>query len=91
MGVPAWQKATPDSLVQILRMLTTAALASVQGGDAPYNLFPQVGQRADFVLLRGLLSAHEVVLAPNSGAGRTTVKGGRVVARTTTSRWIASR
>lgn len=86
--MPSWQRATPEALLDILRFVTTRAMASIRGDEEPYHLRAKTGSAGDFVLMYGLKRAGDIVLAPYSGTGRTTVKGGRVVATVKTERWV---
>jgi hypothetical protein len=50
------------------------------------NLVPQVGDRADFVILHDCSSVSEAVLNPPFG--RTTIKAGKTVAHRRQHAWI---
>lgn len=88
LGVALFQSATPGDIRTLIRSvtLTSKRALGIAPSDLPQGLFPQKGDPADFVIIHETQTLYQAVLNPSHD--RTTIRGGAVVARRLTKRWI---
>ncbi|KAK0221937.1 Metallo-dependent hydrolase [Armillaria fumosa] len=89
LGVALFQSATPSDIRTLIRSVTLTSRRALGTAlsDLPQDLCPQKGDPADFVIMHETQTLNQAVLNPSHD--RTTIRGGMVVARRLTKRWIA--
>ncbi|OSX59873.1 hypothetical protein POSPLADRAFT_1149833, partial [Postia placenta MAD-698-R-SB12] len=85
LGVAVFQNGTKDACQTLVEAVTVNARTAI-GVPGPRSLMPAIGGPADFVLLHDNDSMYSAALDPSYS--RTTIKGGVVVAKRYTSRWL---
>ncbi|KAL0578627.1 hypothetical protein V5O48_003370 [Marasmius crinis-equi] len=88
-GVAIFQAATPKDLETLLRSVTITSKVALGMEDVSPDLYPQVGDQADFVILHGNETLTQAALNPSYD--RTTIKAGVIVAQRQTERFIYGR
>ncbi|KAK0464595.1 Metallo-dependent hydrolase [Desarmillaria tabescens] len=88
LGVALFQSATPRDIRTLICSvtLTSKCALGIAPSDLPQDLFPQKGDPADFVIIHGTQTLYQAVLNPSYD--RTTIRGGVVVARRLTKKWV---
>ncbi|KAF8158383.1 hypothetical protein B0H34DRAFT_708561 [Crassisporium funariophilum] len=85
-GVAVFQAATPDDIRSLARSVTSTSKQVLGLKPMSHDLVPGVGDQADFVVLHGRKTLQSALLNPPYD--RTTIKGGRVVARRVGMTWL---
>jgi len=93
LGVAIFQAGTMAASHTLIESVTTTARRAIGEPLSPIPrqnpLVPQIGDSADFVLMRGNTDVQSAACNPSHD--RTTVKQGRIVAERTSKRWLTSR
>jgi len=88
LGVAVFQSGTRKDCQSLVEAITLNSRTAI-GLPSPGSLRPAEGDIADFVFLPDSDSLYSAALNPSYS--RTTIKGGVVVAKRQTSRWIHHR